>query len=372
MGENAALPTLMAATVQIFLLFTITLLMLLLTLVPALLEWYAKTDAEPLRVVREQDTSIRHFATSFRTQVNTFFDDHGIELDNPPTPFNAVWHIDEPVSFLGATPAPEFSADEIKARRINRVLIGTSSMFLPGDMVYEEEVYCCGDLTTGDRTAYRALYAERDIALGNESVVVRWLHAGSAVTVGNGSRLLGRLSADQSVTLGADCEFERISSPVIRFAPDSTVARHLAEPPTRKHWNPSEPLQSIDSETLKATATLSIPDHVRVEKHLIAKRALTCGSGVEVMGDTKAGKSMRIGRGAVIRGSLVCAGLIEIEADCRIKGPVISERGIRIGTGCVIGTPAQPTTVSAPQIAIAPGAQVSGTVWASAGGQVGG
>lgn len=361
----------MATTVQILLLFAITLLMLLLTLVPALLEWYAKTDAEPLRVVREQDTSIRHFATSFRTQVNTFFDDHGIELDNPPTPFNAVWHIDEPISFLGAAPAPEFSPDEVKSRRINRVLIGASSMFLPGDMVYEEEVYCCGDLTTGDRTAYRALYAEGEISLGNESVVVRWLHAGGGVTVGTASRLLGRLSADQSVTLGVDCEFERISSPVIRFAPDNVTARHLNDRLTREPWDPDEPLQSIDRETLKANASLSIPDYVRVEKNLIVKRDLSYGVGVAVVGDSKAGKVMRIGRGAVIRGSLVCAGLIEIEADCRIKGPVISELGIRIGTGCVIGTPARPTTVSAPRIAVASGAQVSGTVWASTGGQVG-
>lgn len=361
----------MATTVQIVLLFAVTFLMLLLTLVPALLEWYAKTDAEPLRVVREQDTSIRHFAMSFRTQVNAFFDNYGIVVDNPPTPFNAVWHIDEPLSFLGAAPAPEFSPDEIKTRRINRVLVGTSSMFLPGDMVYEEEVYCCGDLTTGDRTAYRALYAEGEISLGNESVVVRWLHAGGGVTVGTGSRLLGRLSADQSVTLAADCEFERISSPVIRFAPDNVPARHLDEPFPREPWNPQEPLQSIDSHTLKANATLTIPDHVRVEKHLIAKSALAYGAGVEVVGDTKAGKSMRIGRGAVIRGSLVCSGLIEIEADCRITGPVISELGIRIGTGCVIGTPARPTTVSAPQIAVASGAQVSGTVWAGAGGRVG-
>tara|TARA_R110002096_G_scaffold112319_3_gene244832 strand:+ start:3470 stop:4558 length:1089 start_codon:yes stop_codon:yes gene_type:complete len=361
----------MAATVQIVLLFAITLLMLLLTLVPALLEWYAKTDAEPLRVVREQDTSIRHFATSFRTQVNTFFDDHGIELEDPPSPFNAVWHIDEPVSFLGATPAPDFSPDEIKARRINRVLIGTSSMFLPGDMVYEEEVYCCGDLTTGDRTAYRALYAEREISLGDESVVVRWLHAGGAVTVGPGSRLFGRLSADQSVTLGAECEFERISSPVIRFAPDNVSPRHLDARVTLESWNPEPPLQSIDCDTLKAHAALTIPDHVRVDKHVIAKRALSYGAGVEVVGDTKAGKSLRIGRGAVIRGSLVCSGLIEIEADCLIKGPVISELGISIGTGCVIGTPAKPTTVSAPQIAVASGTQVSGTVWAGASGQVG-
>ena len=361
----------MATTIQIVLLFAITALMLTLSLVPALLEWYAKTDAEPLRVVREHDTSIRHFATSFRTQINTFFDDHGIELDNPPTPFNAVWHIDEPVSFLGTTHAPEFSPDEIRDRRINRVLIGTASMFLPGDMVYEEEIYCCGDLTTGDRTAYRALYAEREISLGDESVVVRWLHACGAATVGARSRLFGRLSADQSVTLGADCEFERISSPVIRFAPDAAPARHLPGSGTFESWTPDEALEPLDSATLKTNGSLAIPDHVRVDKHLIVKRSLTYGEGVEVSGDTKAVKSMRIKRGAVIKGSLICTGLIEIEADCRIKGPVVSELGIRIGTGCVIGTPAKPTTVSAPDIAIAPGAQVSGSVWAGAHGRVG-
>mgnify|MGYP003630777688 CR=1 FL=1 len=361
----------MAATVQIILLFLITSLMLGVTLVPALLEWYAKTDAEPLRVIREQDTSIRHFATSFRTQINTFFDDHGILIDDPPAPFNAVWHIDEPVSFLGRAHAPEFSTKEISERRINRVLIGAENMYLPGDMVYEDEIYCCGDLTTGDRTAYRALYAEREISLGDESVVVRWLHAGGEVKVGARCRMLGRFSADQSITIGPECQFERVSSPVIQFSTQSSAGRHLPTRVERVAWAAPDDLIQIDAVTLKTSGDLSIPEHTLVEKHLIVKRALSLAAGVEIRGDTKSGKSIRVERGAVIKGSLVCSGPIEIAPDCWIKGPVISEVGIRIGTGCVIGTPLRPTTVSAPQIAVAPGVQISGSLWAGADGRVG-
>lgn len=361
----------MAPLFQMLLLFAITSTLLILALVPALLEWYSKSDAQPLTVVREQDTSIRHFAMSFRSQVNTFFDDHGIELSNPPAPFNAVWHVDEPVSFLGENYFPDFSPEEIEHRRINRVLIGSSDMMLPGDMVYEEEIYCCGDLTTGDRTAYRALYSEREIKLGEESVVVRWIHSDADIAVGARSRLFGRLSADRAVTIDPGCEFERISSPVIEF---STSNLNPANEPTaieRTVWEPADNVASIDDRTLKTRSNLLIEANQIVDKNLIVKRRLAFGDNVEIVGDIKADESLKLGAGSIVRGALVCGGPIEIGSGCFIKGPVISESSIAISAGCVIGAPAMPTTVSAPAISIAPGAQVSGSLWAGVSGQVG-
>lgn len=370
MGKNETVSTLMAATIQIVLLFLITFLMLAVSLVPALLEWYSKSDAEPLRVVREQDTSIRHFASSFRTQINTFFDDHAIDLGDPPEAFDTVWHVDEPVTFLGGSAYPEFVEQEVRERLVHRVLIGGSDLSLPGDMVFEEEVYCCGGLTTGDRTAFRALYSEREITLGRECVVVRWLHSDGEVTVGAGSQLFGRLSADQGVNIGPGCTFERMSSPVMRFSTRALGNIGAVADVEREDWVPVDDMEAIDEETWKTVKDLSIADNVSLDKNLIAKRALTIGEHVKILGDIKADASLVIGPGSLIRGALVCGGPIEIGEGCLVKGPIISETAINIRSGCIIGAPAMPTTVSAPRINVTPGAQVSGSMWAGVAGFV--
>ncbi|MFT4560359.1 MAG: putative acyltransferase (DUF342 family) [Gammaproteobacteria bacterium] len=367
MAKNQKVSQVVATGIQIGLLFLVTFLMLAVSLIPAILEWYAKTDAEPLRVVREQDMSIRHFATSFRTQVNTFLYDNNIDLANPPEPFEGIWHIDQPVSFLGKTERPELRLDELKERLVNRVLLGAAELVLPGDMVFEEEVYCRGSLACGDRAAFRALYCEEGIVLGDECVVVRWLHSDGTVTVGAQSRLFGRLSANRSVTIGSGCEFERMSSPVIRFA---APLIHRPTPVERSTWQADERMESIDEDTLLSAGAISIEDATSVRSNLIAKKQLSVGRNVDIQGSLKAHKSLRIGSGSVIRGAIVCGGEIEIDDACLIKGPLISETSIQIGAGCVIGTPGMPTSVSAPRIYITCGAQISGTLWAGLEGRV--
>ena len=48
-----------------------TLLLGLLPFLPALLEWRRKTDVAPLRIARERDVDIRHFARGFRTYIQS-------------------------------------------------------------------------------------------------------------------------------------------------------------------------------------------------------------------------------------------------------------------------------------------------------------
>jgi len=53
-----------------------------------------------------------------------------------------------------------------------------------------------------------------------------------------------------------------------------------------------------------------------------------------------------------------------------IGGPVISERTLTLGADCLVGAPDVPTTVSARDIRVEPGARCHGTVWAHQRGDV--
>jgi predicted acyltransferase (DUF342 family) len=367
LAENEKVSEVVAPLIQIALLFLITFSQLGVTLIPAILEWVEKSDAEPLRVVREQDMNIRHFAISFRSQVQTFFDDHSVDVDDPRQPFDALWHVDEPVSFVGREQYPEFQAEEVDARLVHRVLIGASAMILPGEMVFSEEVYCCGPLLCGDRTAFRALFSEHGITLGDECVVVRWLHSDGTVQIGERSQLFGRLSANRKAIIGRDCEFERMSSPIIQFS-SSSVRR--GKPVVREDWPPPSDIEVIDHRTWRSGGDIVVDESSSVKFNLIAKKMIRLGIQVEICGDLKAHDTLEIGAGSIIRGAIVSRGPICIGDDCLVKGPVISETAIEIASGCVIGTPGMPTTVSAPRITAACGTQVSGSIWATIEGRV--
>jgi predicted acyltransferase (DUF342 family) len=104
--------------------------------------------------------------------------------------------------------------------------------------------------------------------------------------------------------------------------------------------------------------------------HIVATGRVAIGDSVLVLGSVKARKEVEIGSGTLVEGTVVCRGRMSIAQRCYIKGPVLSEQEIVIGADTQVGTPASPTTVSAPRIRIAPGARVYGSIWARETGEV--
>jgi len=90
-----------------------------------------------------------------------------------------------------------------------------------------------------------------------------------------------------------------------------------------------------------------------------------------VLGSVKANGEVQLGERTTVDGSLVSTNTIQICAGSFVKGPVISEREIRVGAGVQIGIPGTPTSISAPKIYLAPGSVLHGTVWARVEGRVG-
>jgi predicted acyltransferase (DUF342 family) len=79
---------------------------------------------------------------------------------------------------------------------------------------------------------------------------------------------------------------------------------------------------------------------------------------------------MVIEDGVSVEGSVISARKMRIGPHCAIYGPVIAERKLVIAPGTHCGTEEYPTTVSAPEIEVAEGVVVFGTLWARERGQV--
>lgn len=353
-------------------LFLVTaILVCTLPFVPALMEWHFKTDAEPLVVIRAQDTNIRHFAHTFFDQIQELFEREAIDPTQPPAPYAGEFRPQEPFHFLGENSTPRWSEAERRNRVIPMLLVATGDLLLEAGFVYEREVYCGGKLYAGSSSTFRAVYAGTDLILGDDCTVARWLHSQGHVHIGTNCVVYGRISSTSSITLGLGTRFERLNAEKIRFASDTPIRpgkRLFAE--ELLDWRQPESLLVMDTETLLSRTHLHIDAERRVKNNLVVKGELRLGSDCHVSGSLKAKKSLRVGERATVRGSLVCEGPIRIGRNSIVKGPVISEQEIVIAAGSMIGTPGEPTTVTAPRILVEPASEVSGTLWAAEFGQV--
>jgi len=341
--------------------------------VPALREWLTRTDAAPLVVVREQDTNIRHFAHSFFDQVQAYFEREGIDLLAPPPAYLGEFRPGQACRFLGGDHLPAWTDEERDRRLIQTLVLATGDLILEGGFVFEQEIYCGGQLYAGAHSTFRAVYSGTDLLLGDDSTVARWLHSQGHVHIGRDCRVYGRVSSASSITIAAGTRFERINASLIRFASDAPVAGAPADAVDRRAtavWRPPATLHAIDPFTLLCDGDLVIDEGQQVERNLVVQGKLTLASACRVVGNLKAATHIRIGAGNIVRGALVCPGPITIGAGCVIKGPIVSETSIRVAAGSVIGAPGRPTSITAPRLIVEAGAQVSGTLWASDRGTV--
>lgn len=339
--------------------------------VPALGEWLLGSDAQALVVVREQETNIRHFAHSFFDQIQAFFEREGIDIMAPPADYEGDFRPGQRFLFLSPDSRPQWSDEIRRTRLVNTLLIASGDLMVEGGYVYEQEIYCGGQLYGGANSTFRAVYAGTDLVLGQNCTVARWLHSQGHVHIGRDCTVYGRISSTSSITLGIGTRFQRLNAEVVRFASDAAVAGGLGmRRPTPIAWQVPAHARQLDEHTVSCRGDLKLYTATRVDTHLVTHGTLEVGTSCEMNGNLKASARLVIGAGCVVRGALVCPGPIVIGPGCLVKGPVVSETAISIATGSVIGTPGLTTTVTAPQVRVESGCQISGTLWATTEGVV--
>jgi hypothetical protein len=343
----------------------ITLLLFMLPLLPAILEFAYPTDNKPLRIVQEYDTDIRHFANGFKSYLQKQFGENFHHVLAEGVAFQEGNFADgAPFQVLGRDNAPEFSMLEKTALSTQKVIISTAPLKLPARYSFDREIYSTEDITAAADGHYRALLAEGNIVLDKSCTLLRWVHSAKALKVGKECRLYGRASADGMMQLAEQCEFERISAPMLVFGEetlahittwDKNTLQPLAEPPNisfkyNNRW-------VIDG-------SITLPENSYFEGDIIATQDIIIGRGSFIKGSVKSNRNLTLEDKVCIEGSAVSTGNITTGNGCKIKGPVIAEEQIIIGSGNSIGTELLLTTVTAPVVAVTTGTIVYGSVWA--------
>lgn len=334
----------------------ICLLLLTLPFVPAFREWLRPTDFAALPISANYTTDIDHFARRLHADVSARL---GL---GEPTGFEDFEFVGDPASAAGV---------ELDWRKADKRLIARSSIASLSPVRSAQPVYVQGSLRGGAESAFPALYATGDIALGDHSTVDDWAHADGVLRMGPRSVALRRVSAGSAIELGNETWFERLHAPALRFG--TRVSDVL--PPASAEQTPASYADLPGA--VRQTPLLylirgdcALPPARIYRGSLVVTGFLTIGAATTIVGDIKAREGVSIGHRASVQGAVTCEKRVYVYKDARAWGPVVSESDILIGANALVGLPDALTTVTARNIIVEDGVVVHGTVWAREIGMV--
>lgn len=348
MSSYAALAGLFVAAGSLF----------LLPLIPAFLELQHKTDAQPLSVIQKHAGDIRYFADSFRGYIKELEPALHESASTGETLTGTLPDATEYMvlgSGVEGLRLPFRQHDEICP-----VLIAAATdLSLPANTTFSKDIYSGGRFLGGEKSKYRAILGEKEVQLGANSHVMRWVHAVGEFVADSGCELRGRVSSEHGIQLHHGCSFQRLNAPRIEFGGDATPELNVTA--AQESPVPTRLLHDGDFE---------IPPNESFHGNLVVRGILRVGSGATVRGSIKGDAGVVVESGAVIAGSLISSGPMQIGPGCAVHGPVIAETSLVLKSGSRCGSATDPTTVSAPWIQVEEGVAVFGTLWARERGEV--
>lgn len=334
----------------------------LLPLVPAVVELHSKADAQPLSVIQEHTGEIRYFADSFRGYIKEL---EPALREAASTGETLTGTLPDATEYMVLGCGEEALQLPLRQRdEPCRVLLAAATdLHLPPDTTFSKDIYAGGRFLGGKKNHYRAILGEKEVYLGAESSVMRWIHAVGEFTADPGCQLHGRVSSDGGIQLHRECTFQRLNAPRIEFGVEATPELSWLEGSEEASASGSPQRRLHDGDFAIAAGEV-------FRGNLVVRGTLRVGSGARVWGSVKGDRGVMIERGVMVAGSLISAGMMRIGASCAIHGPIIAERLMVLESGTRCGTAAAPTTVSAPWIEVEEGVAMFGTLWAREHGRV--
>ncbi len=330
----------------------VCLILLTLPFVPAFREWRRPTDLEALPVSANYTSDIDHFARRLHADASARLG------EGPATGY-------EDFEFLPEAP------DAQDWKGAGKRLIARGSIVDGQAILSERPLYVRGDLQAGAESAFSAVYATGDIALGAQSEIHDWAHADGVLSLGRNGIALRRVSAGEAITLGNETWFERLHAPALHFGSgDEPRPEPYAAAPSEASYAELEGAVQQTPLLFLVRGNCALPPDCVYRGSLVVTGFLTIGMGTRVIGDIKAREGVSLGYGAEVRGAITCEKRVYVFKQARAWGPLVSESDVLIGAGAVIGLPEAQTTVTANNIIVEDGVTVHGTVWAREIGMV--
>ena len=335
-------------------LFLIFVLLFGMSFYFAFREWLRPEDNTPIPVDVEYVRVENYFGTSFRAKMQEWLETaQPVELSEPLKP---------PVEAVLQKPNGE------------RILLLNSGRF-GGDAEHEEllccdgdleiadrsvflrEIYCRGKVETGAAVQLQALAADRDVTLGLDNEVARWVDAVGRVWLRRGTVVHARISSQESVQLDIGVRAQSMYAPLIFTAGYKPLAGYTApeEQALQAIADAREGLgiaglptsvARLAADTLLVRGDLELKPGSRVDSNLIVQGTLRSGADCAFIGDVKAGR-VELGPRNEVSRNLVSGSTLNVGVSCRVSKSVVAESDILLSPGTRVGQPGKMAVVTA-------------------------
>jgi len=270
----------------------IFVIMLFLPFFPAIRELYQKKDDKPLFVSMDYTKDPRFFDNSFREKLVANVDQVGIDR-----------------CFRITISGKEELIEVVEAKNIDNFNFGKYALYLDGDlhmkkgMNFSKEVYVNGTTELQENTKIRALLSEKDLILGKDCKVIRWIGSEENIFVGSGCNLGVRCTCEKELHIEENCVFKSLyGHPIIT---DYSVQN-------------------------KCYNDVTLKENVEIDADIISDKNIILGSNCRVwgnlfcQGEITIAPGCEIGTEGIVKSVIGKKG-ITLEGNVKIHGYVLTE-----------------------------------------------
>ena len=299
--------------------------MLFLPFWPGLRESLWPQDKYPLPIEMKYSKNPRYLSNSFRQILL-----QSLEPDPVSEAIRTVYLSKEEVVEIKT--ACHVKTDET----IAHTLLVREGMHTEQQVKIYNDLYVLGSANIGSQNVLRTLACDGDIAVGNDTRVIRWIDALGKINVGSGCDLGASCSTVNCLALQHDVRFRRLfGNPVVT---EGYVERlHSIESINTEAAVPAAKIKTIEDVTYYRRKSCLLPSGTTINQNVIVKGDLNLSDNVTVNGDIRCEGRTTIGKASVIRGNLFSEGPVDVLEDAVVTGNVFSQDAIRLFPGTCIG-----------------------------------
>ena len=317
-------------------------------------EWLRPEDNAPIPVDVEYVRVENYFGTSFRAKMQEWLE--------TAKPLQSAEPLQPPVEAI------------LEKQNGERILLLNAGRY-GGDREHEELLCCDGDLTVADRSIFlreiysrgkletgqsvqlQAVAADRDIILGPDNDVARWVDSNGRIVLRPGTIVHSRVSSQESIQIDAGVHCQSLYAPLIftsgykplagYTAPEEEALQAVAD--SREGMGiaglPST-VARLAADTLLVRGDLELKPASRVDSNLIVQGTLRSGPDCAFLGDVKAGM-VELGPRNEVSRNLVSGSTLKVGEGCRISKAVVAETNVTLSRGSRVGQPGKMAVVTA-------------------------
>ncbi len=285
----------------IILAFAALVLMFVCPFLPGIIEYYQKTDADPLFVPIDFSRTPRYFGASFRHILSASLND--IDLEN-----DQIADI-----MLSKKEKVEITADKIipSGERIDHILNVRGNLKSGRNVTFNTNIFATGNVFLGEANHIHVLASDGNVSIAQGAKIDRWV------------------DAEEVLDVAANCDLgiSATSGGVLRVAEKNQFRRLYGMPIVAGINGQPQPVASEN----KLSAEVNLPDN-----SFIRRRKKRVNDNTEVAQNIVFEKSVKIGSGCVFRGAVKSYGNIDIKDNVAIYGNVFADGDVRVGKGSVV------------------------------------